>query len=60
MIVHLITGLFAFLMVCGFLGFMVWWVPALPLIIIIIGVMLLLAYDVIQTVRFGVNYTQQK
>jgi hypothetical protein len=60
MIVHLITGVLAFAMVCGFLGFMVTWVPALPLIIIIVGVMLLLAYDVVQTVRLGQDYAERK
>jgi hypothetical protein len=39
---------------------MVWWVPALPLIIIVVGVMLLLAYDYVQTVRLGENYAERK
>lgn len=60
MIVHLITGLIAFIMVSGFLAFMVTWVPALPLIIIVIGVMLLLAYDLVQTVRLGEHYAGRR
>jgi hypothetical protein len=60
MILHLITGLIALVMVFSFLGFMVWWVPALPLIIIVVGVMLLLAYDYVQTVRLGENYAERK
>jgi hypothetical protein len=57
--VNLITGAIGFLMVAGFLGFMVVWVPAVPLIIIVIGVMLLLLYDLVQTVRFGQSWAQR-
>lgn len=53
MMLNLITGAIGFLLVCAFTGFMVVWVPALPLIVIVIGVLLLLAYDLVQTVRFG-------
>jgi hypothetical protein len=58
--VNLIAGAIGFLMVAGFLGFMVVWVPAVPLIIIVIGVMLLLLYDLVQTVRFGQNWAQRQ
>jgi hypothetical protein len=58
--VNLIAGAIGTLMVAGFLGFMVVWVPAVPLIIIVVGVMLLLLYDVVQTVRFGENWTQRE
>lgn len=60
MIVNLIAGTIGFLMVAGFLAFMVIWVPAVPLIVIIVGVLLLLLYDLVQTVRFGENYWQRK
>ena len=53
MILNLITGAIGILMVAAFLGFMVVWVPAIPLIMIVICVMLLLIYDFVQTVRFG-------
>jgi len=59
MSVSLITGAIGILMVAGFLGFMVVWVPAVPLIIIVIGVLLLLLYDFVQTVRFGQNWAQR-
>jgi cytochrome c oxidase assembly factor CtaG len=59
MSVSLITGAIGILMVAGFLGFMVVWVPAIPLIIIVIGVMLLLIYDFVQTVRFGQSWAQR-
>jgi hypothetical protein len=32
---------------------MIWWVKALPLIIIVVGVMLLLLTDVVQSLRTG-------
>jgi hypothetical protein len=56
MISNLIAGAIGIAMVMTFLGFMVVWVPAPPLIIIIVGVMALLVYDFVQTLRFGENY----
>jgi hypothetical protein len=46
-----ITGLIGLAMAMVFLGFMVIWVPALPLIIIVVGVMALAVFDFVQTVR---------
>lgn len=60
MSVSVITGAIGILMVAGFLGFMVVWVPAVPLIAIVVGVLLLLAYDFLQTVRFGENWAQRE
>ncbi|MFN3657626.1 MAG: hypothetical protein ACK4UO_10270 [Pseudolabrys sp.] len=51
----LVAGIIGMAMVMVFLGIMVWWVKALPLIIIIVGVMLLLVYDWIKTLRYGVS-----
>jgi hypothetical protein len=48
---NLITGIIGLAMAMIFLGFMVVWVPAPPLIIIVIGVMLLAAYDFVQSFR---------
>ena len=48
---NLITAIIGFAMVAAFLAFMVVWVPALPLIVIIVGVMALLAFDIVQSVR---------
>jgi hypothetical protein len=47
----LITGLIGIAMLATFLGIMVWWVKALPLIIIVIVVLALLIYDFVQEVR---------
>jgi hypothetical protein len=58
--VDLISGAIAIVMVAAFLGFMLVWVPAPPLIIIVIGVMLLLIYDFVQTVRFGPDYPKRQ
>lgn len=56
MISTLIAGVIGIAMVMTFLGFMIVWVPAPPLIIIVVGVMALLVYDFVQTLRFGDNY----
>jgi hypothetical protein len=53
MITALITGLIGIAMLVAFLGFMVVWVKAIPLIIIVVGVVALLVYDFVQTLRAG-------
>ena len=50
-----IPGIIGIALVTTFLGIMVWWVQALPLIIIVVGVLILLIYDWIKTLRFGVS-----
>jgi hypothetical protein len=55
MITLLISGIIGIAMVGAFLGFMLWWVKALPLILIVFCVMALLVYDFVQTLRFGEN-----
>jgi hypothetical protein len=55
MITLLISGIIGIVMVGAFLGFMLWWVKALPLILIVFCVMALLVYDFVQTLRFGEN-----
>jgi hypothetical protein len=54
-----ITGIIGIALLAAFLGIMLWWVPATPLIIIVAGVMLLLLYDFVQTLRFGENGTRR-
>jgi hypothetical protein len=49
----LITAIIGIAMLAGFTGFLLWWVPAPPLIIIVVGVMCLLLYDIVQTLRYG-------
>ena len=53
MLTALITGIVGIAMFAAFLGFMVIWVPAPPLIIIVVGVTALLVYDFVQTLRAG-------
>ena len=49
----LITGIIGIVMLAAFCGFMVWWVPALPLIIITGGVVILAIVDFVQTLQSG-------
>jgi hypothetical protein len=51
MMMTLITGFIGIALVCIFLGIMVWWVKALPLIVIVVGVILLLLVDFVQELR---------
>ena len=47
----IITGLIGIALLVAFLGIMVWWVKALPLIIIVVGVLALLLFDFVQELR---------
>jgi hypothetical protein len=49
--VNLITGIVGIAMVIVFMGFMLVWVKALPLIVICLVVLSLLAYDLYLTLR---------
>ena len=51
MITTWITGIIGISLYLGFVGFMVVWVPALPLIIITVGVSLLVLLDFVQTLH---------
>jgi hypothetical protein len=48
---NFITGIIGLAMTITVLGFMLVWVPAPPLIIIVVGVMILAAIDFVQSVR---------
>lgn len=52
---HLVGGIVGIGLYAAFLGFMLIWVPAPPLIIIVLVVTVLLVYDFVQTLRFGEN-----
>lgn len=51
----LVSGIIGIAMFVGFLGFMLVWVPAPPLIVIVVVCTALLVYDFVQTLRFGEN-----
>ena len=51
MMMTLITGIIGIAALAAFLGTMLWWVKALPLIIIVGVVLLMLLYDFVQTLR---------
>ncbi|MEK9969974.1 MAG: hypothetical protein VW600_12620 [Ferrovibrio sp.] len=48
---NLIAGIIGMTLMCIFLGVMIAWVKALPLIIIWVGVALMMVYDFIITMR---------
>jgi len=52
-VTNFITGIIGIAMVVAFLTFMLVWVPAPPLIIIVIIVMGLLVIDFVQSLRSG-------
>lgn len=53
MMLNLVTGAIGIVLLCAFNGFMLVWVPAPPLIAIVVFVTVLLIYDFVQTLRFG-------
>jgi hypothetical protein len=50
---NFITGIFGIAALCIFLGILLWWIKALPLIIIVFGVVALLLVDFVQSLRTG-------
>jgi hypothetical protein len=54
---NLITGLIGVAGVCAFLGILLWWIKAVPLIIICVVVMALLIHDFWQSLRANGNGT---
>jgi hypothetical protein len=55
MITNLITGIIGIAGVIAFLGILLWWIKEPPLIIIVVGVMLLLIWDFVQSLRSRPN-----
>ena len=53
MMTALISGIIGIGMLLAFVGVMVWWVKAVPLIIIFVLVIALLIYDFVRTVLYG-------
>jgi hypothetical protein len=51
--ITIITGLIGIALLFSFVGFMVVWVKALPLIIIVLIVGAMVIWDFVQTVRSG-------
>lgn len=51
----LVAGMIGIATVFVFMGIILWWVKALPLIIICIAVAAMLLYDFFKTVRYGEN-----
>ncbi len=52
---NFITGIIGIALVISFLAFMLIWVPAPPLIIIVCAVMAMLIYDFVQSLRSNGN-----
>ena len=50
---NFVTGIIGIVGLCLFLGIMLWWIKALPLIIIVGLVVALLVYDFVQSLRTG-------
>ena len=53
MAAQLIAGIAGIGMLAAFLGFMIVWVPAAPLIVIVVLALGLLTYDFVQELRHG-------
>ena len=49
----LVTGIIGIALLLVFLGIMAWWIKALPFTIIVVGVVLLMLYDFVRTLRYG-------
>jgi hypothetical protein len=50
---NFLTGVIGIAGLCLFMGILLWWTKATPLIIITVGVVLLLLIDFVQSLRSG-------
>ena len=50
---NLVTGIIGIAGLCAFLGILLWWIKALPLIIIVGLVVVLLVVDFVQSLSAG-------
>jgi CHASE2 domain-containing sensor protein len=48
---NIVTGIIGITAVCVFLGILLWWIKAVPLIIIAVLVMALLIWDFLKSLR---------
>ncbi len=55
---NFITGLIGIAGICTFLGILLWWIKAVPLIIIAVLVMALLIWDFLKSLRADDNRTR--
>ena len=53
--INIVTGVIGITLVISFISFMIVWVPAPPLIIIVVAVMALLITDFVLSLRSGGN-----
>lgn len=56
---NLMTGIVGIVVVSAFLGFLMWWLKSIPLAVIMLGVIGLMIYDVVSTLRTGSNGSAQ-
>ena len=57
-IVNFITGMIGIAGICAFLGILLWWIKAVPLIIIAVVVVALLIWDFYKSLRADDNRTR--
>jgi hypothetical protein len=50
---NLVTAVIGIVVVSAFLGFLVWWLKSIPLTIIMLGVIAMMVWDVVGTLRSG-------
>jgi hypothetical protein len=50
---NLVTAIIGIVVVSAFLGFLVWWLKSIPLTIIMLGVIAMMVWDVVGTLRSG-------
>ena len=50
---NLIAGMIGIVLVCVFLGILITWIKAVPIVIIMLGVIAMMIYDFVKTLREG-------
>ena len=57
---NVVTGIIGIIVVSAFLGFLMWWLKSIPLTVIMLGVIGLMVWDVVGTIRAGNNGSSEE
>lgn len=51
----IVNGTVGVVLLLVFLGILIWWIKSVPLTVIVVGSLLVMLYDFVQTMRHGEN-----
>ena len=50
---EIVNGIIGIVLLFAFLGVLIWWIKSVPLTVIVVGSLLVMLYEFVQTMRYG-------